>query len=134
MKLSRNVYNEILKSFDLKQEDGGILGMKDDTIVSFCFDKGDKESEYTINVSKFSNVMDEWDQKGISFAGFIHSHLHGFNPSFNDLIYLKRFLKANEDIQELYFPIVYKNEGKVDIRFYVFKNNGFEEISYILVS
>ena len=45
LNIKKSVIEDIFNSFDLKQEDGGILGVKDDVIVSFCFDKGNNEQE-----------------------------------------------------------------------------------------
>ena len=134
LNIKKSVIEDIFNSFDLKQEDGGILGMKDDVIVSFCFDKGNNEQEYVINVSKFSQILEEWDKEDISFAGFIHSHPGNGKgePSIQDFMYLRKFMKANE-LDEILFPIVYlKNEEKT-IQFYLFKNNEFIKIDYSLM-
>ena len=134
LNIRKSVIEDIFNSFDLKQEDGGILGVKDDVIVSFCFDKGNSEEEYVINVSKFSKTLEKWDEQDISFAGFIHSHpgKSKGEPSLQDFMYLKRFMKANE-LDELLFPIVYlKNEEKT-IQFYLFKHNEFIKIDYLIM-
>ena len=134
LNIRKSVIEDIFNSFDLKQEDGGILGVKDDVIVSFCFDKGNNEQEYTINVSKFSQTLEEWDKENISFAGFIHSHpgQSKGEPSIKDFMYLKRFMKVNE-LDEILFPIVYQRDDEKAIQFYLFKNNEFIEINYLIM-
>ena len=134
LNIKKSVIEDIFNSFDLKQEDGGILGVKDDVIVSFCFDKGNNEQEYIINVSKFSKTLEEWDDQDIAFAGFIHSHpgKSKGEPSMQDFMYLKRFMKANE-LDELLFPIIYSKNGEKVIQFYLFKNNDFIKIDYLVI-
>ena len=134
LKVSKKVYNQILELFDLKQEDGGILGIKDGVISAFCFDKGDNERAYTINVAKFSDELDKWDQEGIEFVGFIHSHIYGDGePSIRDFTYVKKFLSANDWLKELLFPIVYKKDDSTVIQFHLFKDNEFSKLNYIVV-
>lgn len=133
-KIKRNIYSQIIELFDLKQEDGGILGMKDDAISSFCFDKGTCQKNYQINVNKFASEVEKWDEEGITFVGFIHSHItNDKEPSLTDLIYVRKFLSANQDIEQIDFPIVYSDNGKVAIQYYIFKQNQFIPIDILLV-
>lgn len=133
-KIKKDIYRQIIESFDLKQEDGGVLGMHDDVITSFCFDKGNSQKEYQIIVGKFTEVVEKWDEEGIEFVGFIHSHTNGENrPSIYDFMYVKKFLKANPDIESLDFPIVYLKDGKIDIQYYIFKQNEFVPVGILEV-
>ena len=135
LNIKKSVIEDIFNSFDLKQEDGGILGIKDNVIVSFCFDKGNCEREYTINVAKFSETLEEWDKQEIEFAGFIHSHpgQNSGQPSLKDFMYLRKFMKANEDLKEVLFPIVFMKNNIKTIQFYLFKDNEFSKIDYFVI-
>ena len=130
--VKKEVLKEIYNSFNLQQEDGGILGKKDNVIVSFCFDKGDNKHEYTINVSKFSNALEEWEKQDIEFVGFIHSHIkeNEGEPSLKDFMYLRKFMKLNTVLNEIIFPIVYRQNNIKTIQFYLFKDNKFTKINY----
>lgn len=133
-KIKKDIYRQIIGLFDLKQEDGGILGMRNLVITSFCFDKGNSQKEYQINVNKFTEVVEKWDEQGIEFAGFIHSHTNGENrPSIYDFMYVKKFLKANPDIESLDFPIVYLKDGKVSVQYYIFEQNEFIPVNILEV-
>ncbi len=135
LNIRKAVLQQILDSFDLKQEDGGVLGMKENTIVSFCFDKGNDENEYTINVLKFSKTLEEWDEQGIEFSGFIHSHIGESDgkPSIKDFLYLKKFMKVNDGLKEILFPIVFSKNNTKEINFFLFKNNEFIKLDYLVV-
>ena len=132
--IRKDIFNNIIDSFDLIDEDGGILGCQDDVITTFFFNKGDNKDSYHIDIQLFSDVLDEWEKDNISFAGFIHSHVDGKGePSIYDLIYLRKFMKMNDELEEILFPIVYKKNDMKVIKFFVFKNNEFIECDYSLV-
>lgn len=135
LKISKSVHQQILEAFNLKQEDGGILGIKDGVISSFCFDQGNDHDAYTINVIKFSEQLEKWEKEGIAFAGFIHSHVVGEigEPSIRDFTYVKKFMSKNDWLEELLFPIVYQKDDQKVIQFYLFKNNEFNKLDYIVV-
>lgn len=132
--IKKEIYKRIINSFDLINEDGGILGYQDGVIAAFFFDKGKGKDSYQINVQSFSHILDEWENNNISFAGFIHSHVDGKGePSIYDLIYLKKFMKMNDELDELLFPIVYRKNDVKTIKFFVFKSNEFIECCHSLV-
>lgn len=133
-KIYRHIYQEIVSSFDFKQEDGGILGIKDDVISAFCFDKGHRKNGYDINIDKFMNTVEEWDEQGIEFAGFIHSHVtDNVEPSLTDLMYVRKFLKANKEIDSVDFPILGIKDNQLVVQYYIFKDNQFIPIGIEIV-
>ena len=133
-KIYRHIYQEIISSFDFQQEDGGILGIKDDVISAFCFDKGSRKNGYDINIDKFMNTVEKWDEQGIEFIGFIHSHItDNIEPSLTDLMYARKFLKANEDIESIDFPILGIKNNQLIIQYYIFKNNQFIPVNIEII-
>ena len=78
--------------------------------------------------------MEKWDEQGITFVGFIHSHItNDKEPSLTDLIYVRKFISANQDIKQVDFPVVYSDNGKLAIQYYIFKQNQFFPVDILLV-
>ena len=129
--IKRSVYDNIIRLFDCKKEDGGIIGIKDGIISAFFFNPGNEMDGYHIDVQKFSRVVEEWDKEDIEFVGFIHSHPFGeYEPSLKDFAYLRKFLKANPDLKSLHFPVVFKKSEKVEISYFIFEENEFKPIEF----
>lgn len=112
MKISQNVYLKILNNYPVPPpEQGGILGIKNGTICEYYHDNSSNVTDravYEPDVNVLNQVIKDWHEHGIQFAGIIHSHLIGQNTlSSGDEEYIKKlFNNVPECIDELYFPIV----------------------------
>lgn len=92
-------------------EMGGILGVDDsNTVVAFCFDKNGvtEKTTYFPDVKYLNQVIQDWYNKGIYFAGFAHSHPKtSINLSEPDLYYankIKNLCGLSEILMLLYIP------------------------------
>jgi len=125
--IKSNIYNEIIKSIgNAPIESGGILGIKDGIICAFHFDSysSNKEDFYIPDICHLNQVINEWQSKGISFCGIVHSHPNKHNkPSRLDEEYARLLLDKNKMISYLIFPIVTIFENKVEVVFYEFTEN-----------
>lgn len=102
-------------------ESGGILGLKDNVICAYYFDKGDfcKIDEYRPNIKKLNSVINEWGNKGISFIGIIHSHPNSYKiPSLQDCNYVDVLMKQNRFLEKIILPIVIIENDDVQIYYY----------------
>ena len=82
-------------------ETGGMLGTTDGgrTIDHFYFDRSASVSgvTYSPDTDTLNDVIAKWNEQGIKFCGFIHSHPLGSKaPSLGDYIYAKRILSCME--------------------------------------
>ena len=131
MKISKSLLDQILSSFAFDSEDGGILGGNASEITAYSISKGDNKDTFSIDEDMFSRVVNEWAQKDIEFLGFIHSHTNPCDKvSMLDYMYMMKFIEVNPDLDELLFGIATKEKG---IKFYLFKNKDFKEISVEIV-
>lgn len=93
-------------------ESGGVFGRhkEDQIITQFQFDTESKNtaSTYTPNHEMLNTLFKkEWNPQGIRFSGFAHSHPgNGNRPSSGDEHYAARILKAIDDLDCLWLPIV----------------------------
>ena len=112
MKILRNIYLEMLNKFPVPPpEQGGILGMKNGVICEYYHDDYSSVTDravYEPDVNVLNQIIEEWYENDIQFAGVIHSHLIGQNTlSSGDKDYIKKLFKSMpECIDELYFPII----------------------------
>lgn len=96
----------------LRAESGGAIGVNSDgtEVRHFHFDETSRNSAVTYSPDyKLLNQLfkTQWNPKGIRLAGFIHSHPGRMNcPSYGDQIYAERILKAIEDLDRLWLPII----------------------------
>ena len=110
--MSRTTYRTIMNRLGKdKPELGGMLGWKDDPkyIDVFLFDKNASTNTdtYTPDVDFLNAVIEnEWDEKGIYLAGFVHSHPgnHGM-LSQADINYGKKIIESF-DMDFIVLPIV----------------------------
>ena len=108
VKLTKKVYDDILNTIgNAPIESGGIIGIKDDIICAYYFDKDNYNPDfYAPNVTKLDKVIKQWAQEGITFCGIIHSHANNVQVLSNEDI------KFAEEIHEqmlenpIYFPLV----------------------------
>lgn len=111
--LSWQVFETIINTIgSLRAESGGAIGGNGDvSIVShFHFDESSRNSAVTYSPDhKFLNRLfkSEWNPQGIRLRGFIHSHPGRMGrPSYGDEVYAERILKAIDDLDCLWLPII----------------------------
>lgn len=98
--ISAAVLDEITKGIATrKPERGGALGMdaKSGRIVRFYLDdQGSRTSAmYSPNAGKITEIINAWEEEGISFCGMIHSHPGQLcQPSEGDFRYAGQILSA----------------------------------------
>lgn len=135
LRMTNEVYNNIKKTVgNMKPEQGGILGIRNDSDIIDCF-VHDKSAivgyaEYNPNVKFLNDVINnDWSQNNIDFCGFVHSHPSQSNSlSCADIEYAKRIMKEF-DLVYLYMPLVNSSaDGKFKIHgFFVFKDGHVEK-------
>ena len=131
MKIRKSLLGQMLSSFSFESEDGGILGGNASEITNYSISKGDNKDTFSIDENLFSHIVNEWAQKDIEFLGFIHSHTNPCDKvSMLDYMYMMKFIEANPNLDKLLFGIATKEKG---IKFYLFKNKDFKEISVEIV-
>lgn len=97
---------------NLRAESGGAIGGNGEgTEISYYhFDESSRNSAVTYTPDhKFLNRLfkSEWNPQGIRFRGFIHSHPGRMaRPSYGDEVYAERILKAIDDLDCLWLPII----------------------------
>lgn len=140
MKIKKEVYESILKSIpEPPPEKGGILGQQNGVItVFYCDDNSSSEfiDRYVPDTLKLNKVISEWQKNDIYFCGIYHSHYEGDTSlSGGDIEYIKVILDSLVGVvEELYFPLVFANEGYMN-SFKAYLKNGkvvikFEEIHF----
>lgn len=97
--MSKEAFVRILSSIgSLRPEQGGALGMNESGVItSFFHDQTASKSSctYSPNNKLVTQVINTWEEEGISFCGMIHSHPGTYgSPSNGDMIYAERILKA----------------------------------------
>jgi hypothetical protein len=107
------VLENIIKTIGcLKAESGGVLGGNNGSleVSHYYFDETSQNSAVTY--SPDCNLLNElfksdWNPQGIRLRGFVHSH-PGFmsSPSCGDQMYAERILKAINDLDYLWLPII----------------------------
>jgi hypothetical protein len=119
MKIIRRIYSKILDSYPLPPpEQGGILGIRDGVICEYyhdCSGNTTDQAVYEPDVETLNKILAEWEERGIQFAGMVHSHLLGQESlSSGDKEYVKVLFDALPlDMNKLYFPIVIPESDKI---------------------
>lgn len=118
MDILESVYRNIcINTLKTSSESGGILGGKNHIVTNFVFDRGLPQSDighYFPNTSLLNQHLNTWASQEIEFYGIIHSHYTKvFALSAYDKIYIEKIMcSMPQDINHLYFPIIYPN-GKI---------------------
>lgn len=116
------VYRDIIKTVGNSPiESGGIIGMRDECICEFYFDKRGKSGLdfYVPSVEDINCIISRWSRECVRFIGIVHSHPNLFNkPSKNDIQYFKKILDINRRYDYLICPIVTKDNDDIYINFY----------------
>ena len=116
-KMRSEVYREILYTIGAyPAETGGILlgpiGSND--VTDFFFDNSARCSRATYSpdhVTLSRKLKEEWMPSGIDFKGFVHSHPRTFDRlSFGDMVYIRRLLEINPDMDMFVAPIILPHE------------------------
>ena len=132
--LDKLIFDAIKKNIVLHPaERGGIIGLTNGRITSFYYDSQAKctFNEYVPNTIILDKVIDEWDEKGIEFIGFIHSHTpnrKSLSPS--DKEYAVKVLEVFDDLPYLIIGVVGENDSFPLKLFSIFKDGRYEEVEY----
>ena len=122
-----NVYEEIIKTIgNAPIESGGIIGIKNNIICKFYFDKSESRHNtmYIPNTKVLNYIIDKWADSNIDFAGIVHSHPNSCTtPSLEDYYYATNLKQLNPTLKKILFPIVTIENKIVNITFYEFDNN-----------
>lgn len=122
MQIKREVYERIIASLSSSNhETGGILAIKNEVICDFFFDEGKNSSPYYYepNTQILDDIIEKWENEGLTFGGIIHSHLKGNGLlSANDLKYVKLVREAMPELQHLLFPVLLLAREVPQIRYF----------------
>jgi len=105
-------------------EHGGILGARDDGIISeFYFDHLGKSSSngYAPDVESINKLLiEDWMPRNVYMVGIVHSH-SGNNqcPSCGDLFYGIHILNALDTVDSFYLPIATKQGNHLQINGFI---------------
>lgn len=121
MKITETVLNEIENIANSKNfEIGGILGTKDNDVISFIVpDLPDKSDgcrfEYFPNIDFLNEQIEKWADEEISLCGLFHTHFSGSTTlSDADKEYIKAIMFSAKGICDcLYFPIFTLPDNKL---------------------
>ena len=119
MKITEAVLHTICENLHIvPPEKGGIIGSKNGIVCTFFLDDGAVQAEryaYVPNVNMLNDVIGQWAEKGICFAGMFHSHPHPQTElSIADKEYIMKIMEAMPDsIPELHFPIIVPGVGMI---------------------
>ena len=140
MTITHDVFNKIKASIGkMPPEQGGILGIRNGSDIIDCFvhDKSARVgyAEYNPNINFLNDVINnDWDQNGVDFCGFIHSHPNCSEQlSGADIEYAVRIMKEF-DLAYLYMPLVNSNaDGKFRIHgYFVFQDGHIEKTEVVV--
>lgn len=134
--VTKGVADSILRHCSsLECERGGIIGKNSDgVIVCFFPDLSPYKATdltYVPNVETLSQVINgAWNEAGIFFAGFVHSHLNNDALSPADIAYMRKILKATASERVLCGIVCAKKEKRDrNIRWYLVKSNAVMEMT-----
>ncbi len=113
MIIAKSVFEKIKSSvLGTNYEIGGILGSKDNTIISHIVIDFPQQAPtcaclYTPNVEYLNQQIANWQLNQISFKGIFHSHFAGVKTlSAGDIQYINNILNTMPPgINYLYFPL-----------------------------
>lgn len=138
LNIVKSAYNEIINTVGiLPAESGGILlGKRSDFIVQkFIFDKNGStwQTGYDPDI-QFLNaeIKKAWENDGLEFLGFIHSHPRGFkrlsngSNGYGDISYANKILEAIPSMEKILLPILFPTADGQQLEifpFVAYKNN-----------
>ena len=134
--LDKLVYEGIRKYITShKAERGGIIGYKDSHISNFYYDglATCTFNEYIPNTAVLNGVIDDWDQNGIEFIGFVHSHTpHRKSLSPSDKEYAVKVLEVFDYLPYLIIGVVGENDSFPLTLFSIHRDGSCEEMEYLV--
>jgi len=110
--ITRDAYDQIEQTIGQRHAETGAMlgGSREIGLITTVFlDHSADVSQvtYSPDVSVINKVMRQWDEEGIEFMGFVHSHPGGYGrPSNGDQIYAERILRALPKLDRMAMPIV----------------------------
>ena len=132
--LDKFIFNKIKKDISLHPaERGGIIGLTNGSITSFYYDSQAKctFNEYVPSTIILDKVLDEWDEKGIEFIGFVHSHTPNrkcLSPS--DIEYAIKVLEVFDEMEYLIIGVVGECSSFPLTLFCIFRDGRCEKMKY----
>lgn len=117
MKILEDVYDQLLRLFEVPPECGGIMGSHNGDVISeIIIDKGISthiECAYTPNIIYLNQALSEWAERGIIFKGMFHTHAPQWSTlSEKDEEYIISIISAMPSyINQLFFPIIFPRIG-----------------------
>lgn len=113
MRISSAVYQAIESTVGCYgPETGAMLGgsRKDGVVRQFHFDDQAQRTNVSYSphfISLNAILREQWNPRDVNLLGFVHSHPGWLKkPSGGDLIYAKKILDHNPELNELWMPIV----------------------------
>lgn len=144
MKISRQIYEQLLQLPAVSPETGGILGSSGEEIDTMIIDTNQSSccnGIYTPDVSFLNRCIEKWTAEGIVFMGMFHTHaLNWPTLSSEDKKYIQLIMKAMPNfVDRLYFPLIFpsnhmkvfqaiRSEGQI-----VITEDGVEFIQEVLI-
>ncbi|MBQ9165852.1 MAG: ThiF family adenylyltransferase, partial [Oscillospiraceae bacterium] len=127
--LTEEVYRQISSTIGRHlPEQGGILGSSDMVHVDhYYYDAKAAVTgvSYTSDTDTLNQVIADWNSRGITFVGVIHSHPHNYNmPSQGDAQIARQIIECMDVGGRLFTPIVSVDpslDGTITIHPYSFK-------------
>jgi hypothetical protein len=111
--ITQNVVDSIAATVgSFPAERGGILGgyPRTGVVTHFHFDLSSRQTgaTYSPNAQHLTELLQKhWNPRGIRLLGFVHSHPPSFRQlSTGDKVYAERILAVNDEMKELYLPLV----------------------------
>lgn len=132
--LDKLIFDAIKKNIVLHPaERGGIIGLTNGRITSFYYDSQAKctFNEYVPNTIILDKVIDEWDEKGIEFIGFVHSHTPTrkcLSPS--DIEYAVKVLEVFDEMEYLIIGVVGEYSSFPLTMFSIYRDGSCKEMKY----
>ncbi len=98
------------RALSVDYETGGFIGIRDNKVCVWSFDKGskgDQEGIYCPNRDNFYSAIKMWERETITDLGIFHTHLNG-NPQLSkgDIQYINAIFESNKILMGMFFPII----------------------------
>ncbi|MBQ7400021.1 MAG: hypothetical protein IJW06_06165 [Clostridia bacterium] len=132
--IKKTLFDTIISELScLDYEKGGILGQKvRGQIDEFFLDalpKSASISSYTPDIDVLEKTINSvWKHRGITFCGFVHSHINTSYASQADIDFIRRFCKVN-CLDEFMLGIVNSKSGTFHL--YSISNQLVKELSVL---
>lgn len=134
--INKDTLESIFSYFSVaKNEEGGALIIDERTNrLSFFIPLKNisqkPKEEYSFSFDELNKKLEQYLSANYRFAGIIHSHRLSITPSKNDLSFFENLYKEN-NYPFLVFPIIHTEKNNLKIKWFVLKNDIFEEIEVL---